>query len=109
MNRGNFIAGLAGPARAPVLELRSPIEPRTIVLHDNMAEGWLAKVIARNRRRTLQLLWPDRTPAGTIFPSSGGKRAPSLAQKKADAGLRPAPAPVCEVPRREKSETSTGK
>jgi hypothetical protein len=111
MNRGTFIAGLAGPARPPVLELRTPLpRTRTVVLRDNLREGWLDKVIARNRRHILQLLWPDRTPAGTIFPPSGGKRAPSLAPKTRPARVAtPTPAQACDVPTTvpTPSETST--
>jgi hypothetical protein len=69
MNRGNFVAGLAGPDRPPVLELERPLQARTIILKDGMEPGWLAKLLAANRRRPLQLLWPDRTPAVMVFPN----------------------------------------
>jgi hypothetical protein len=65
MKRGTFIAGLAGPARPTGLPLAQPVRMKTLILREKPGE--LARLLAREPVRPLQLLWPDRTPALTVF------------------------------------------
>ena len=65
VKRGTFIAALAGPARVPGLVLAQPLRMKTLILREKPGE--LARVLARETTRPLQLLWPDRTPALTVF------------------------------------------
>jgi hypothetical protein len=90
MERGTFIAARAGPARLPVLgALAVPLNATTIVIEDGMSEGWLRKLLASRKRRPLQLLWPDRSPAGLLFGElrDGGA---ALASKNEPARVRSA-------------------
>ncbi|HTI78950.1 MAG TPA: hypothetical protein VL614_00715 [Acetobacteraceae bacterium] len=65
MKRGTFIAALAGPARVSGLVLAQPLRMKTLILRERPGE--LARILARETTRPLQLLWPDRTPAVTVF------------------------------------------
>jgi hypothetical protein len=65
MKRGTFIAARAGPARTPGLVLAPPLRMKTLILRET--PGALAQLLAREPSRPLQLLWPDRTPAATVF------------------------------------------
>ena len=79
VKRGTFIAALAGPARVPGLVLAQPLRMKTLILREKPGE--LARVLARETTRPLQLLWPDRTPAVTVFAEAAEREmgaAPAL-------------------------------
>lgn len=65
MKRGTFIASLAGPSRPIGLRLAWPLGMKTLILREKPGE--LERLLARETVRPLQLLWPDRTPAATVF------------------------------------------
>jgi hypothetical protein len=67
VKRGTFIAGLAGPARPNGMPLAQPLRMKTLILREKPGE--LGRLLAREPARPLQLLWPDRTPAVTVFES----------------------------------------